>query len=47
MDNTGEPNSDVLYVDEDDVAWYRVSDELRQAPIQDGRLGPPEDVALH
>ena len=42
--DTGEPNSEVLYVDEDDVAWYRVSDELRRAPIQDGRLGPPEVI---
>ena len=43
--DTGEPNSEVLYVDEDDVAWYRVSDELRRAPIEDGRLGQAELVA--
>ena len=43
--DTGEPNSEVLYVDEDDVAWYRVSDELRRAPIEDGKLGPEEVVA--
>ncbi|MCY3605594.1 MAG: hypothetical protein OXH45_07550 [Gammaproteobacteria bacterium] len=42
---TGEPNSEVLYVDGDDVAWYRVSDELRRAPILGDRLGPPELVA--
>ena len=43
--DTGEPNSEVLYVDEDDVAWYRVSDELRRAPIEDGELGKAELVA--
>ena len=43
--DTGEPNSEVLYVDEDDIAYYRVSDELRRAPIEDGRLGEPEMVA--
>ena len=43
--DTGEPNSEVLYVDEGDIAWYRVSDELRRAPIQDGKLGEPELVA--
>ena len=43
--DTGEPDSEVLYVDEDDVAYYRVSDELRRAPIEDGKLGEPELVA--
>jgi len=43
--DTGEPNSEVLYVDEGDMAWYRVSDELRRAPIEEGRLGKPELVA--
>ena len=42
---TGEPNSEVLYVDEGDVAWYRVSDELRRARILGDRLGPPEVIA--
>lgn len=42
---TDEPNSEVLYVDKDDTAWFRVSNELRRAPIQEGRLGPPEVVA--
>ena len=40
--DTGEPNSEVLYVDEYDVAWFRVGDELRRAPIEDGMLGPTE-----
>ena len=43
--DTGEPNSEVLHVDGDDVAWYRVSDELLRAPILDDRLGAPEVVA--
>lgn len=43
--DTGEPNSEVLHVDGDDAAWYRVSDELRRAPILGDRLGPPEVVA--
>ena len=43
--DTGEPDSEVLYVDGADVAYYRVSDELRRAPIEDGRLGKPEVVA--
>ena len=42
---TGEPDTEALYVDEDDAAWYRVSDELRRAPIREGRLGPEEVVA--
>ena len=36
--DTGEPNSEVLYVDEEARVYYRVSDELRRARIQDGRL---------
>lgn len=43
--DTGEPDAEALYVDEEDVAWYRVSDELRRAPIQEGKLGPEEVVA--
>lgn len=43
--DTGEPDSEVLYVGEDDMAYYRVSDELHRAPIQSGRLGPAELVA--
>ena len=43
--DTGEPDTEALYVDEDDVAWYRVSDELRRAPIQEGKFGPEEVVA--
>ena len=42
---TGEPDTEVLYVDGNDMAWYRVSDELRRAPILGERLGPPEVVA--
>ena len=42
--DTGEPDSEVLYVDKEDVAYYRVSDEMRRAPIEDGRLGTPEVV---
>ena len=38
MHDTGEPNSEVLYVDEEARVYYRVSDELRRARIQDGRL---------
>ncbi|MCY3604190.1 MAG: hypothetical protein OXH45_00360 [Gammaproteobacteria bacterium] len=52
--DTSEPNSEVLYVDEDDVAWFRVSDELRRARIENGKLGPatvvvkaPELWAVH
>ena len=36
--DTGEPNSEVLYVDENDVVYYRVSDELRLAQIEGGKL---------
>ena len=39
--DTGEPNSEVLYVDEDDAVYYRVSDELRRAQIEDGELARP------
>ena len=42
--DTGEPNSEVLHVDDDDVAWYRVSNELRRAQIGNGKLGPAEVV---
>ena len=42
--DTREPDSEVLYVDEDDFAWFRVSDELRRARIEDGKLGRPEVV---
>lgn len=42
VQDTVEPNSEVLYVDEDDRVYYRVSDELRMAKIEDGRLGAPE-----
>lgn len=42
--DTGEPDSEVLYVDEQDIAWFRVSDELRRASILEDRLGPPEVV---
>lgn len=42
---TGEPDTEILFIDDQDVAWYRVSDELRRAPILHGRLGPPELVA--
>ena len=45
LHDTGEPNSEVLHVDGDDVAWYRVSDELLRAPILGYRLGPPDVVA--
>ena len=40
--DTGEPDSEVLYVDEDRFAYFRVSDELRRARIGDGKLGPEE-----
>ena len=43
--DTGDPNSEPLFVDEAGVAWYRVSDELRRAPIRDGKLEPVEVVA--
>ena len=39
--DTGEPNSEVLYVDEDDRVYYRVSDELRLAQIENGELARP------
>ena len=42
--DTSEPNSEVLYVDDYEVAWFRVGDELRRAPIEDGKLGPVEVV---
>ena len=43
--DTGEPDTEALYVDGDDVAWYRVSDELRRARIEGGKLGAAEVVA--
>ena len=42
---TGEPDTEVLYVDGNDMAWYRVSDELLRAPIESGKLGKPQVVA--
>ena len=42
LHDTGEPNSEVLYVDENDALYYRVSDELRLAQIKDGELARPE-----
>ena len=36
--DTNEPDSEVLYVDGADVAWYRVRDELRKAKIENGEL---------
>lgn len=42
--DTGEPDTEILFVDDEDMAWYRVSDELRRAPILEGRLGPSEVV---
>lgn len=45
LHDTGEANSEVLFVDEGGVAHYRVSDELRRASILRDRLGPPEVVA--
>ena len=42
--DTSEPDSEVLYVDEHDVAWFRVSDELRRARIEEGKLGASEVV---
>ena len=42
--DTGEPDTEILFVDDDDVAWYRVSDELHRAPILEGGLGSPEVV---
>ena len=36
--DTGDPNSEVLYVDENDSVYYRVSDELRLAQIERGEL---------
>ena len=43
--DTGEPDTEVLYVDEDRFAYFRVSDELRRARIGDGKLGPEEVLA--
>ena len=40
--DTGEPNSEVLFIDENDRAYYRVSDELRLAQIDGGELARPE-----
>ena len=42
MHDTGEPDTEVLYVDEDDRVYYRVSDELFRARIEDGALGTSE-----
>ena len=42
--DTGEPDSEVLHVDGADVAWYRVSDELRKAKIENGKLKDEEVV---
>ncbi len=36
--DTGEPNSEILLVDETDVVYFRVSDELRTADIVAGKL---------
>ena len=36
--DTDEPYSEVLYVDENDMVYYRVSDELRLAQIEGGKL---------
>ncbi len=41
--DTGEANSEVLLVDENDVVYYRVSDELRRATLVDGQW---KDVRL-
>lgn len=35
---TGEPDSEILLVDENDIAYFRVGDELRRADLRDGEL---------
>lgn len=40
-----EPDSEVLLIDEEDVAYFRVSDELRRGRLVDGRLANEEVVA--
>ena len=40
--DTGEPNSEVLFIDENDRVYYRVSDELRLAQIDGGELARPQ-----
>ena len=43
--DTGQPDSEVLLVDEDNVAYFRVSDELRRGHLVGGRLANEEVVA--
>ena len=43
--DTGQPDSEVLLVDEDNVAYFRVSDELRRGHLVDGGLANEEVVA--
>ena len=43
--DTHEPDSEVLLVDENDMAYFRVSDELRRGHLVDGGLANEEVVA--
>ena len=52
--DTGDPDSEILLIDEHDTAYFRVGDELRCADIQDGSLAneslladAPELFAVH
>lgn len=43
--DTGHPDSEILLIDENDQAYFRVGDELRRAKIEDGGLADEELVA--
>ena len=43
--DTGNPDSEILLIDDNDVAYFRVGDELRRADLEDGRLANEEVIA--
>lgn len=43
--HAGDPDSEILLIDDNDVAYFRVGDELRRADLRDGGLANEEVLA--